>query len=138
MLTLLIIGEPVPWSVPLVLRTGVSIKKPKLRQWQELIRLQTVSQLPNDWEKWDCPICVKRFIVRRTRPKSNKCAWPAVYPDLDNCMKGFFDALEGLVYTNDSRIVHIISAQKIWATDEHPAGIEAQFEPYKESKRWTV
>jgi hypothetical protein len=144
MLTLNIQGEPVAWSVPLVLRSGVCVKKPKLRNWQTEIRKQVTgrdeegrkilpSQLPNGFERWEgCPLLVRRFIVRRTRAKSNKSAWPVVRPDLDNFEKAFFDAIEGIVYKDDSQIVYILSAQKIWATQDKPPGIEAQFEAYKE------
>lgn len=135
MLTLRIIGEPVAWSVPKIFRNGGTKKSDKLVSWQNIIYIVTeawiLETLP-DHEPWDCPILMRKFIVRRTQPKSNRSPWPHTKPDIDNYLKAFLDAVEGLVYTNDSRIVHIISAQKIWATEEHPAGIEAQFEQFSE------
>lgn len=54
---------------------------------------------------WDGPI--RAFIqVERVRPKSKKNAiYCDTKPDLDNIEKNLFDALHGVIYTNDSRIV---------------------------------
>lgn len=53
---------------------------------------------------WDCPVLVDATFVlpwpkRRVRPV------PSVQPDLDKLCRALGDALEGVVVTNDSRIV---------------------------------
>lgn len=128
MLTLNIIGEPVAWSMATIAPRH-KYEPPPHKAWQELIRLQAVTQIPSGHKPWDCPVLVTKIIVRRTRPKSNKDPYPHKRPDLDNLEKAFFDALSGMVYVDDARIVKKVEPQKIWATPEHPAGIEAQFEP---------
>ena len=48
-------------------------------------------------------------------PKSKKKSdlFPCWAPDLDNYCKAFLDALEGLIFINDSRIVDI-HLKKLW------------------------
>jgi len=56
------------------------------------------------------------------RPPSNPGAmYPKTKPDLDKLQRALGDALEGVVMTQDSRIVHW-SARKLYA-DDHPQGI---------------
>jgi Holliday junction resolvase RusA-like endonuclease len=43
------------------------------------------------------------FMPPKNRPKGR--VHPSVKPDLDNCVKSVKDALEGLIYVNDSQIV---------------------------------
>ena len=56
------------------------------------------------------------------RPVSRlESAFPDTKPDLDKLCRALGDALEGIVVTQDSRIVHW-SARKLYA-DEHPTGV---------------
>lgn len=71
-------------------------------------------------------------VVKITKPKS----WPKrrihadTKPDLDNFLKCIFDVCEGLVYTNDSRIVKV-TACKILA--EVP-GVDVTFSELAEEE----
>ena len=59
---------------------------------------------------------------RRTRPKSNKAAWPMVKPDIDNLAKQVIDALmdSGVIY-DDGQVCELHCA-KVWAEAE--AGVK--------------
>jgi Holliday junction resolvase RusA-like endonuclease len=56
-------------------------------------------------EPLDCPLCVV-ITAWRTRPKTRaKDVWADTKPDYDNIEKLLGDALEGILWVNDSRIV---------------------------------
>lgn len=59
------------------------------------------------------------------RPKSVKRAYPEVKPDLSNYIKGIEDAMNGLVYTDDSKIIRYKDCSKQYA-DEGPPRIEVK------------
>ena len=68
----------------------------------------------------DGPVSV-RVVFYLTRPVSRANAeFPDRKPDLDKLERALGDALEGIVLTQDSRIVHW-DARKLYA-DENPAG----------------
>jgi Holliday junction resolvase RusA-like endonuclease len=48
------------------------------------------------------------------RPKSVKRDYPSVKPDLSNYIKGVEDAMNGLVYTDDSKIIGYDSCMKLY------------------------
>lgn len=56
-----------------------------------------------------------------TRPKSVKRAYPEVKPDLSNYIKGIEDAMNGLVYTDDSKIVGYKDCFKRYADECKPS-----------------
>jgi len=69
----------------------------------------------------DGPVSV-RVTFYLTRPVSRPDAlYPDRKPDLDKLCRALGDALEGVVITQDSRIIHWY-ASKLYA-DEHPQGI---------------
>lgn len=60
-------------------------------------------------EQWydkplDCALRVE-VIFHIPRPKSVKRKYPCTKPDMDNLEKPFYDSLESVLFTNDSRIV---------------------------------
>jgi Holliday junction resolvase RusA-like endonuclease len=59
------------------------------------------------------------YIARPKRPKfPNR---PAVNPDLSKLVRATEDALTGLVWADDSRVVSCLS-EKFWATNDNPPG----------------
>lgn len=52
------------------------------------------------------------------KPKRPKFPRHAVKPDLDNLVKAITDALEGILWVNDSRI-HLLVAKKMYLDDGH-------------------
>lgn len=57
------------------------------------------------------------------RPARPKFAQPAVRPDLDNFLKGVFDALNGVTWVDDGQIVGLM-ARKVYAQKSDKPGIE--------------
>lgn len=78
---------------------------PKLNVWQNRIAL--VAQTEWSGAPIDEAVYIE-LLFDFVRPKSvsaKKRQYPSVTPDLDKLERGVFDALEGIVYTQDSRIV---------------------------------
>lgn len=74
------------------------------RDWEELIRYQALAHRPP--KLLDGPLSLEAtFYLVRPKSKPKKRLYPDTKPDLDNLEKAVCDALEGLIYVNDSRIV---------------------------------
>lgn len=69
----------------------------------------------------DAPIGV-RLVFRIAKPKSNKDPAPVRRNDLDKLCRLVFDALSGVCYGDDSRVIWLETG-KFWATDEIPSGV---------------
>ena len=75
----------------------------KTKDWEQLIR--SVAQDYRLEELLDCPLTVETvFYFLKPKSRSKKCIYPDRKPDHDNLEKAVFDALEGIIFTNDSRI----------------------------------
>lgn len=63
-------------------------------------------------EPFDGPVelAVIVFLPNPKKPKNK--LYPITAPDLDNCTKMLQDALEGILFTNDSRIVNLFLAKR--------------------------
>lgn len=94
------------------------------------------SQLPEGFTLYDGPLRLKALFVfppLKSFPKakmnilaSGGIIWKHTKPDLqDNLMKGCVDALEGIVFVNDSQICEVIS-RKVYGTVPR---VELTFEP---------
>ena len=59
-------------------------------------------------------------VIYIPRPKSVKRAFPEVKPDLSNYIKGIEDAMNGLVYTDDSKIIGYRDCYKRYADEGVP------------------
>jgi len=88
---------------------------------------QTVaSQLPENFHIFDTYVVVKELIFVFHPPKSfskkklkaiqsGEIIYKRTKPDLtDNLMKGVFDSLQGIVFTNDARVCELNSVKKIY------------------------
>jgi len=99
------------------------------RTGQNSIRTNVMAQLPSGFQVWTGPIIVTRLwyvfpYTQKSRTsqlfklKHQEHAWKHTRPDLtDNLNKGLFDALEDLVYDNDSRIVCMMDVRKIYGPE---------------------
>lgn len=56
-----------------------------------------------------------RFGLKQS--KSNKDPYPVIRPDLDKLIRAVLDALTGVLFVDDSQVVHI-DAQKTFSDDE--------------------
>lgn len=103
----------------------VSYQKTSVKNKETELALIAKSQLPKGFKILDEPIGVSilyvfpilsSFTKKEKEFIENGCIiYKDTKPDLtDNLNKGLFDALQGIVYTNDSRIVKIIDSSKIY------------------------
>lgn len=103
----------------------VSYQKTSVKNKETELALIAKSQLPQGFKILDEPIGVSIlyvFPILSSFTKKEKefienggIIYKDTKPDLtDNLNKGLFDALQGIVYTNDSRIVKIIDSSKIY------------------------
>jgi Holliday junction resolvase RusA-like endonuclease len=106
-------ANPVAQGRGQIVRCGrfSKIKDPeKSRNWKADLKLltQQYAQVP----VWDGPLCaVILFEVLRPKSISKKKVWREVTPDLDNYVKAVMDALKGVIYKDDARIVCLTTAK---------------------------
>lgn len=102
-------GQPIAQPRHMKARTGGRYikrrrdKSPhRIHAWKELIALIAKQQEWDIVKKPDAVMMTLRFFFRR--PKS--CRWQihTVKPDKDNLEKAVKDALEGIIYENDSQV----------------------------------
>ena len=102
----------------------------KVKQGERNITAMAVTQLPDGFEPFSGPVIVEDitfvFPPRKSEKKSTlsliesgQMVYKTTKPDLtDNLQKGVFDALEGIVYLNDSQICEVQAVRKIYG--KHP------------------
>ena len=84
----------------------------KTREWERWIRAQAVVVKPP--EPLDGPLTLEAtFYLPRPKSVPRSRRYPEVKPDLDNLLKAVKDALRGLIYLDDSRIVEV-RARKLY------------------------
>lgn len=83
----------------------------KTGSWEDNIRLQALEHRPA--QLLDGPLAARiTFYLPRPKSAPRRVTMPATKPDLDNLAKAVFDALEGIIYINDSRFVRKDLAKK--------------------------
>lgn len=118
-------GEAVPWARPRAQRTGPGIRfftKPEVENYQALVKKMAhdAIQAKPEAERtaWPAQGAVNVTIdIARDVPKSfsqkkaaealNGQHFPTTKPDVDNTVKGIFDALNGIVWKDDSQVVRL-------------------------------
>jgi Holliday junction resolvase RusA-like endonuclease len=111
MIALVVYGHPVPKARARVVRTKngktVSYTPGKTADWENSIRAQALACRPETLLDGPLALEVTFYLLRpRSRPKRDR--FPDRKPDLDNLLKAVKDALNGVVWTDDSRIVDIV------------------------------
>jgi Holliday junction resolvase RusA-like endonuclease len=80
------------------------LKNSPAAQWMACIRRAAVPVAPP--APLEGPLAVEiTFYLTRPKSKSKKVIWPIVKPDLDNLIKPFMDALEGVIFRRDAQVV---------------------------------
>ena len=128
---LVIYGNAVPQARARVFTDGQgkvrAITPPGTRQWREWIALEAKQHRPG--ALLDCPLRVEvDFFTLKPKSTPKRCQHPQTKPDLDNLYKAVTDALEGLIYTNDSRIVEAVTRKHYG----NPPRVEVTIEPLAE------
>ena len=126
---LTILGEPKAIQSVRVRNAGSFIQKYQPKEnltYKNWIRLEVKQQLEQDFVPWSKGIIVKElnfifpipksFSKKKTQAiKDGEIIYKTTKPDLmDNLSKGLFDALEGLLYKNDSQICECQSSSKFY------------------------
>lgn len=131
-----VFGKPVPQGswVPFISKsTGRAMAKPsnekELNAWRKLVA-DTANACRPPWlhEPYDGPVYVKLVYVRR-RNDSDYLAdgvtlrkgaprYPATAPDVDKLTRAMLDALTGVAFTNDARVVGAPDLKRFAALDE--------------------
>lgn len=124
-----ITGEPRPKQSARFYHTGAFIRsyqKQSVKNEESNVKMQVISQLPADFKIIRGPIRVTRlhyvFAPIKSLKKSEMKAieagelvYKATKPDLtDNLNKGVFDALQGIIYANDSQVISMDDVKKIY------------------------
>lgn len=133
-------GEPKAIQSFRFAKIGNFVRKYQPKQnsdWKGYIRQSAIAELPENWNLIDTPIRINKIIFAFTPvaslSKSEKKAiengdyvLKDTKPDLsDNLAKGLMDALESIVYTNDSRIAWNKEVIKVYHKNPR---IEIEFE----------
>lgn len=125
-----VVGEPVPQGswVPFISKTtGRAMAKPSnekaLNAWRKLVA-DTAAACRPPWlrEPYDGPVYVKLIYVRK-RNDSDYLAdgvtlrkgaprFPATAPDIDKLTRACLDALTGVAFTNDARVVTCLATKR--------------------------
>ena len=97
-----------------------------IKNSEKKVRLHIKSQLPLGWVPHDGPIVIENLIFsfplvsglkahERREALAGRMVPKDTQPDVqDNLMKGCIDAMEGLVFTNDGKIVGVRSTLKCY------------------------
>lgn len=108
MIKFTVYGDAVPKARARTVRTKsgipVSYTPKKTESWEKKIYLAALEHRPE--QLLDGPLALEATFYRvKPKSKGKKELYPDTKPDLDNLAKSVTDALEGLLYTNDSRFV---------------------------------
>ncbi len=130
MITFTIPGEPVPLLRPRVVQNKYThhihaYTPDKCAVYAERVRLYALRHLENTaFQRLTGPLEVFMTFYR-TKPKSagKKDCWPVTRPDLSNYVKLVEDALNGLLWVDDSQIV-ISTLRKMYVSGEDEARTE--------------
>lgn len=114
----------------------------KAKKWKDLVAAAAKDQLPKEgFDMFDEPLIMMSTFYRR-RPRGHvgktgltklgrRTPWPDTKPDALKYLRSTEDALEGIVYRNDSLIVtHYIA--KEWAEESESEGVEILIVPASE------
>lgn len=139
-----VLGIPKPKQSMKFTKKGFSYQPKEVVEMERNLKYDIRSQLPPGHVPWDEPLAMGvTFIFPPPSGWSKKKMYDLkqgiiffkdTKPDLqDNLMKGVCDAMEGVVYVNDSRICQLLPSEKIYGLTPktiiviHPIGKLAEF-----------
>lgn len=109
-----VFGLPVAQGRPRAFKTPagqVRVYDPaNARDWKRTVQAQVLTQKPP--EPVEGPLAVAlRFVLPRPRSLPKREVFPAKRPDAENLAKAVLDAMQGVVYRDDSQIVRLTIAK---------------------------
>jgi Holliday junction resolvase RusA-like endonuclease len=104
--------DPVPASRPRFTRSGHAYTAEPYRTFKDTLRELVATQMGNT-PVFDGPLAVDLVIIC-PKPKTTKLSHPK--PDVDNYAKAVLDAMNGIVFKDDSHVVGL-HGRKRWGAD---------------------
>jgi len=108
-----ILGNPVPQGRPRAYRRGklIGVYDPKnSREWKNYVKTKLSFCENKPVTPIDTAIKVRMiFYFLKPKSKPKKVVSHTVRPDLSNCIKAIEDAMNGIIYTDDSRIISLLA-----------------------------
>lgn len=101
-------------------------KGPALKEWRQLIGYEAHKWLlANNAAPLSGPVLMRvTFYLPRPKSAPRRVLYPATKPDLDKLVRSVGDALKGLAYEEDSRIVDILACKRFAVGSAPRAEIE--------------
>lgn len=99
--------------------------------WEQ--KVYTYANQAKPAEPLDVPLRVQiQFYLLKPKSKPKRAIWPSGRPDLDNLVKAITDAMNMLIYTDDSRICELV-ATKFYTDDTRQVGVRVQIMTMEEA-----
>lgn len=114
-------GRPAPQGSKRAFPNGGMVEMSRyVKPWRSAVTTAATLHT-RTWTPLDEPVRLRVafYIARPKRPKFP--GRPAVTPDLSKLVRATEDALTGLVWADDARVVSCLS-EKHWATEHNPPG----------------
>ena len=116
--------DPIPKGRPRMTRNGHTYTPKKTRDAEAHLK-EMIAFHMDGIAPVEGPVSVN-IVFTFKQPKSNKTAVHTQRPDLDNCFKLVTDAMNGIVYKDDSQIVWFAGV-KMWGDS---GGIDIEVKSY--------
>lgn len=128
-----VLGVPIPkGSMKAFMRPGmrfpiVTHDNVKSKPWAEGMRLMAQQHAPPGGP-WDGPVnLTAEFYLPRPKSLSKKVLHHVKKPDLDKLLRNLKDSLKGVIYFDDSQVVHV-NARKTYANHLSSPGVRIRLE----------
>jgi Holliday junction resolvase RusA-like endonuclease len=119
-LTFVVRGTPGPQGSKRHVGNGRLIESSrKVKPWREAVRAAATALIApygDDWQPLDVPL-VARMVFALRRPQRPKASRPDRYPDLSKLVRSTEDALTGVLWTDDARVVEYDRLAKIYVPE---------------------
>lgn len=116
-------------------RQWAIVDEPEVYLWQQAVGMVALVHLrdaePPKWELIDTAVAMDILYVlprkKSAKPHESCIELAAVKPDLDKCERAIFDALQGVIYTQDSRVTSVRHRKRVAPHGEPEAvGVKIQ------------
>lgn len=106
------LGEPIPQGSKTPVKRGAKVvlieDNPRLAPWRREVTARARARVAlTGWRLLDGPCRVDVLLLFDRPPAAARRRYPHVKPDADKCARAIGDALTGVVYVDDSRIVEL-------------------------------
>lgn len=120
MISFQVIGRPAPQGSKKSIGNNRFVETSKyLPAWRAAVTEAAKAAIPDDFVLFDCPVGVSmNFFIER--PKNPKFIYPAVAPDASKLQRAVEDALTGVVWADDARVVEWHGSENYCEANEEP------------------